>query len=210
MNLSDMRIRVRRDLHDEDAVNYRWSNDELDRHISHAVRDFSNAVPYEQKATIATVAESREIDISSLIARVIVEAVEYPVDHFPHRYQRFSLWSDIVTILGDVIPDGSDCYVYYGKLHTLDSTSSTILSRYEDLIATGACGYAALEWAAYSVNRVSVGGKFTPGDFLSLGKERLFQFRAELKRLSKKNKVTMRTLYKPYHSVYSKTTDYGP
>ncbi|UCH43497.1 MAG: hypothetical protein JSW16_02845 [Dehalococcoidales bacterium] len=47
MNLTDMRTIVRRDLHDEDAENYRWSNDELDRHIAHAVRDFSEAVPHE-------------------------------------------------------------------------------------------------------------------------------------------------------------------
>jgi len=33
MNLSDMRTIVRRDLKDEDAGNYRWTNDELDRHI---------------------------------------------------------------------------------------------------------------------------------------------------------------------------------
>jgi len=31
MNLMDMRAIVRRDLHDEDANNYRWTNDELDR-----------------------------------------------------------------------------------------------------------------------------------------------------------------------------------
>ena len=41
------------DLHDEDAANYRWSDDELDRHIAHAAKEFSEAIPYEQKATIA-------------------------------------------------------------------------------------------------------------------------------------------------------------
>ena len=41
MNLADMRTIVRRDLHDEEASNYRWTNDELDRHIAHAVKDFS-------------------------------------------------------------------------------------------------------------------------------------------------------------------------
>jgi hypothetical protein len=56
-----MRAIVRRDLHDEDAANYRWTNDELDRHIAHAVKDFSEAIPYEQKTTIATTAGSREI-----------------------------------------------------------------------------------------------------------------------------------------------------
>ena len=41
MNLSEMRAIVRRDLHDEDANNYRWTDDELNRHIAHAVKDFS-------------------------------------------------------------------------------------------------------------------------------------------------------------------------
>ena len=70
MILSEMRTLVRRDLHDEDAANYRWSNDEIDRHIAHALSDFSDAIPVQQKATIATVADSREIDISAVTDRI--------------------------------------------------------------------------------------------------------------------------------------------
>ncbi|MDD5288078.1 MAG: hypothetical protein PHY28_03065, partial [Dehalococcoidales bacterium] len=92
MNLSEMRVIVRRDLHDEDANNYRWTNDELDRHIAHAVKDYSESVPYEQKATKSTTAGSREIDVSTLSDRIMVSAVEYPVGNFPVRYQRFALW----------------------------------------------------------------------------------------------------------------------
>ena len=86
MNLTDMRTIVRRDLHDEDAGNYRWTNDELDRHIAHTVKDFAEAIPYEQKAVKATTSGSREIDISTITNRIMVEAVEYPVDKFPRRY----------------------------------------------------------------------------------------------------------------------------
>jgi len=126
MTLTEMRATVRRDLHDEDEANYRWTNDELDRHIAHAVNEFSQAIPYEQKATIATTSGSREIDISSVTDRIMVEAVEYPVDKFPKRYQRFSLWSETLTLLGAEVPDGSNAYIYYGKLHTLDDATSTI------------------------------------------------------------------------------------
>ena len=118
MNLTDMRAIVRRELHDEDAENYRWSNDELDRHIAHAAKDFSQAIPDEKKATKATTSGSREIDVSDLTGRILIEAVEYPVDNFPQRYQRFSLWADILTILGTEVPDGSNAYIYYGQLHT--------------------------------------------------------------------------------------------
>jgi len=209
MNLTEMGTIVRCDLHDEDAANYRWTNDELDRHIAHALKEFSEALPYEQKATKATVADSREIDISALTDRIMVQAVEYPIDQFTKRYQRFSLWADIVTLLGDEVPDGSNAYIYYGKLHTLDAASSTIPTKHEELVATGACGYAAVEWAVYAVNRVNVGGTMTPGEFLSWGKERLRLFKDELKRLGRRNRVRVRSLYKSYYPIVSKTTDYG-
>ena len=210
MNLSDMRAIVRRDLHDEDAENYRWTDDELDRHIAHTVKEFSEALPLEQKATKATTSGSREIDISSLSDMVMVEAAEYPVDEFPRRYQRFALWGDTLTLLSEEVPDGSNAYIYYGKLHTLDATTSTIPTEHEDLIAAGACGYAAVEWAIYAINRVNVGGIVTPKELLTWGKERLRYFKAELNRLGRKNRVRVRTLYKPYYPPVSKSTDYGP
>ena len=210
MNLSEMRTIVRRDLKDEDAENYRWTNDELDRHIAHALKDFSEAIPYEQKATKGTTSGSRELDISSISDRVMVEAVEYPVDKFPKRYQRFALWGDILTILGDELPDGSNAYIYYGKLHTLDADGSTIPAKFEDLIAIGAEGYAAVEWAVYAANRVNIGGGAVPGDFLNWGRDKLRHFEAELKRLGRRNRMRVSSLYKPYYPPVSKTTDYGP
>ena len=210
MNLSDMRAIVRRDLHDEDSGNYRWTNDELDRHISHAVKDLSEAIPYEQKAVIATTSGSREIDISSLSNRISVETVEYPAGQFPKVYQRFSLWADIVTLLGESVPDGSNAHIYYGKLHTLDASSSTVPAVYEDLVAEGAAGYSAAEWAVYAINRVNTGDTPTPEEFLKWGEEKLNHFRTELRRLGRKNRVRIRSLFKPYYPVASKSTDYGP
>jgi hypothetical protein len=210
MNLSEMRLIVRRDLHDEDSNNYRWTNDKIDRHLTHAVKDFSEALPLEQKATLPTTAGSREISITSLTNRVMIEAVEYPAGQFPKRYQRFSIWQDILTLLGTEIPDGTDCYIYYGKLHTLDLSSSTIPAKYEDIVANGACGYAAFELAVYSVNRVNTGGSKTTLEWQELGKQKIDFFRSELKRLGSKNKVRVKQLYTPYNPVVSKTTDWGP
>ena len=70
MNLSQMRALVRRDLHDEDAANYRWSDDELDRHITRAVRELSLAAPLEGKAVLTTTADSRDLSLASLADRV--------------------------------------------------------------------------------------------------------------------------------------------
>ncbi len=210
MNLAAMRAIVRRDLRDEDSANYRWSDDELDRHISHAVREFSEAIAHEQKATLATAAGSREIDIATLADRIMLQALEYPVDRFPKQYQRFSLWADTITLLGDEVPDGSNANIYYGKLHTLDATTSTIPTMFEDLIATGAGGYAALEWAAFAINRVNVGGTMTAEEFLGWGKEKLGYFRKELRRLGRRNRARISQLYKPAYPAASQTTDYGP
>jgi hypothetical protein len=197
MNLTEMRAMVRRDLHDEDSNNYRWANDEIDRHINHALRDFSESVPLEQKATLATISGFREISISSLSNRVMIEAAEFPVGQFPPGYQRFALWGDILTFLGEPVPDGSNCCIFYGKLHTLDVSTSTIPAQHEDLIPTGACGYSAIEWAVYSVNRVNIGGTGTPGEWQEWGKNKLDFFHSELKRLGRKNRVRVRQLYQP-------------
>lgn len=210
MTLTEMRTLVRRDLHDEDAANYRWTDDELDRHILHALKELSEALPCEQKAVMATTADSREISLSTITDRIMVEAVEYPVDEFPKRYQRFALWADTITLLGDEVLDGSNAHIYYGKLHTLDDTTSTIPAKHEDLVVTGACGYAVVEWAIYAINRVNVGGGITPREFLSWGREKLAYFKAELKKLGRKNRARVRSLYKPYYPPVSKSTDYGP
>ena len=210
MNLADMRTMVRRELHDEDSDNYRWTNDELDRHIARAVKEFSENLPCEQKATEATTSGSRELNISDVTGRVMVAAVEYPVGQFPRKYQPFSLWGDTLTILGDEVPDGSDACIYYGMLHTLDGDGSTIPAPYEDIVAAGAGGYAAVEEAVYTVNRVNVGGTVTPPAFLDWGNQRLKYFRQELRRLGRRNRVRVSTLYRPYYPVASESTDYGP
>jgi len=155
-----------------------------------------NVLTYNQEKTLPTTADSRVIDVSPLTDRVMVEAVEYPLGMFPPCYQRFALWGHALTLFGEETPDGSDCNVYYGMLHTLDGQGSTIPAKHEDLIATGAEGYAAVEWASYAINRVSLGGTTTPKEFLAWGNERLKQFRSELKRLGRRNQVRIRQLYR--------------
>jgi hypothetical protein len=195
MDLNMMRSIIRCDLKDEDPANYRWSDDELDRHIARAIKEFSEAVPLPAKATLPTTPGSRVIDISSLADRVMVEAVEYPVDNFPPCYQRFALWGHALTLFSDGVPDGANCNVYYGMLHTLDSQGSTVPAKHEDLVAIGAEGYAAVEWAGYAINRVNLGGTTTPAEFLTWGNEKLKQFRSELKRLGRRNQVRIHQLY---------------
>lgn len=209
MILSEMRTIVRRDLHDEDASNYRWTNDVVDRHIAHAVTDLSHALPLEDTTLIATTSGSRDISIAALTTRVMVEAVEYKTGNFPPSYQRFSLWLDTLTILSDEVPDGSNAKVYYGKLHTMGATS-TIPPMYDNLVALGAAGFALVEWAAYAVNRVNVGGAATARIYRLEGEARLNRFRNSLKSLGRQSRVRVRQLYTPFTTPVSKTIVMGP
>ena len=203
MNLSEMRAVVRRDLKDEDAANYRWTDGELDRHIAHALGELSEAAPVEATATPATVAGSRDVDISSLKPLIMVQAVEYPAGKFPRQYQRFSLWADTLTLLGDIVPDGGNIRVYYGKAHTLNAETSTLPATLEDLLAIGAEGFACLEWASFSVNRVNIGGTNTAQEFEAIGQARLDYFHKELRRLGRNNRVRLARLYVPAEEIAS-------
>lgn len=209
MNLAQMRARLRQDLHDEDASNYRWSDEELNRHIEHAVRELSLAVPLEAKATLTTTAGSRGLSLSTLADVVAIEAVVYPVGRYPPRYVRFSLWGDTLTLLVEGAPSGGEeVYIYYGKLHTLDETTSTIPSPLEDLVAIGGAGYAATEWASFATNRVNLGGDSTWRNYLIWGQDRLASFLRGLAKHSRKNAVRSRQLYRPYEPPRSQTSDW--
>ncbi len=196
MNLNDMRSRIRKDLHDEDSQNYRWTDSELNRHIDHAVRELSLSCPLEAKATFTTTAGSRDLSLSSFSDLVEIEAVEYPVGNYPPSYVRFNIWANTLTLLTDSLPgDGEDVYVYYGKLHILDADSSTLPAKLEDLVALGAAAYAAIEWASFATNRVNVGGADTWRSYLTWGQDRLAEFLKGLAKHSRKNIVRVRQLY---------------
>ncbi|HLE02417.1 MAG TPA: hypothetical protein VI877_02885, partial [Dehalococcoidia bacterium] len=206
MNLPQLRSRVRRDLKDEDFSNYRWTDEELNRHIDRAVREFSLAVPREVQAVLTT-AQSRELSVSTLSDRVAVEVVEYPRGQYPPSYVPFSLWGETLTLLIDKVPaSGEEVVVYYGRLHTLDNTTSTIPPHLEEVVATGAEGFACLEWANFAINRVNTGGAGTWREYLTFGQEKLGAFMEALARHGKKGAVRARRLYRPAEPRPSQAT----
>jgi hypothetical protein len=209
MNLSEMRTRVRRDLHDEDAGNYRWTDGELDRHIERAVRELSLAAPLEAKTILTTTAESRDLSLSTLTDLVAVEAVEYPVDNYPPSYVPFSVWAGTLTLLVDEVPlSAQPVNVYYGRMHALDASTSTIPPQLEEVVASGAAAYAAIEWASFATNRINVGGDDVWRQYLTWGQERLAAFVRALAQHGRRNAVRVRRLYTPARPAADESTHF--
>ena len=197
-NLLRTRERVRSDLRDEDATDQRWSDDEIDRHIGRALHELALAAPLEASATLQTQASSRDVDISALTDRMVVDAVEYPTGEYPPVYARFSLWGDTLTLLVDRLPGGAEnVVVRYAALHTLTVAGSTLPRALEELVATGAAAYAALEWASYATNRVNVGGADVWRQYQQWGQERLAAFQEALATNGRERRVRARRLYRP-------------
>jgi len=195
MTLSTMRVLVRRDLKDEDNSNYRWQDNEIERAIGRAVAELSRYVPREMKSTIATVASSRNIDISTLTDRVSVDRVEFPVAETPRSFQRFTVYSETITLIGDTEGDGTNAYIYWGKVHTLDVSTSTIPTYLDDVLALGAAAYAVLSHTQYRTDTAGFGGERADTDYQSWGTVMLKEFKAQLKRFGRGRKLKISQFY---------------
>lgn len=196
MNIAEMRTLVRRDLRDDDPADQRWSDDEIDRHVQHAVHDLGRAAPLESVANVGAVAGSREVALAALPGLVDVEGVEYPIDRNPACFVPFSRWGGSLTLQVDAPPtSGEQLRVYYTGLHTLDAASSTVPEHLEDTVAMGAAAYAALAWAGYAANRVNVGGEDTARRYRVWGNERLQDFQRALGRAASRRGVRVRHMY---------------
>lgn len=195
MNLAEMRTLVRRDLKDEDSSSYRWQDNEIDRAISRALLELSRHSPREMKTTITTTDGSREIDISSLTDRISVDRVEFPLDKTPRSFQRFSVYQDTLTLIGDDEGDGTDCHVYWSKVHTLDESTSTVPAYLEDVLALGAAAYAVLALAQYQTDTAGIGGERADSDYHAWGAAMLRDFRLQLRRFGRTRKLKTSQFY---------------
>lgn len=130
---------------------------------------------------------------------------------YPASYVRYSVWLNTLTMLIDGAPSAADdVVVYYTKLHTLDGSSSTIPARFEDVVASGAAGYAAVEWSSFATNRVNVGGQDVWREYLAWGQERLADFQRALARHGRRNAVRARRMYTPAAAAADQSTVAGP
>ena len=194
VTLSDVRDRVRQDL--SDTASQRWPDDQLERHIAHALGELSLAIPREQAATIATTAGSRDIAIGEFEGMLEVEAVEYPVGEFPPAYAGFSVWGSTLALHLDTAPDGSGARVHYTAAHTLDEEDSTLPEHLVDILVTGASAYAAVELASATTGTLNLDPEASE-HYAAWARARLTAFRQLLHTYGRKNRVRSRRLYVP-------------
>lgn len=127
------------------------------------------------------------------------------------QYVRSSVWAGTLTMLVNSAPAGGEnVWVYYGKIHTLNATSSTLSTYLEDLVATGATAYAAIEWSSFATNRINVDGEQVWRQYLTWGQDQMASFLSRLAQISGKSAVRARSLYTPAQPKPSQTTDWGP
>lgn len=192
--LGDFRAWARRDLKDEDAGSYRWTDSEIDRHVDHAVRIYSHYHPIEQRTALTTTSGSREISLAGLVDRLGVARVEYPAGQYPPVYVPFTVWGDLLRLVTDRTPSGDDCAVYWLEAQTVDDTSSTVPAAHETLITTGAAGYAAEAWASYATNRVNVDLQAVE-HYTTFAARRLLEFQHGLEALTSSRRIRLHQLY---------------
>jgi len=193
MNLTEMRARVREDLQDTDAQNYRWTDDEVDGAIDRVVMEYSLHAPIEQQDDIATTDGDIELDISSLSGLLDIESVEFPIGQSPKYYQRTEYWAGQLDM--DDEGDGEDARVKWLKKHNLTAESTTIPAEQEEIIVLGATGYLAMSASAYTVDRASIAGRHATINYKAWGKERLDRYDRKLKAASRTSRVIQTTFY---------------
>ena len=176
---------------------YKWSDNEIDRHIARALKELSYFVPLEDFTDVATEEGSHYIDISDQTGWIRPFAVEYPIGEHPANYQRFSLWKDQITLLGEPIPDGSDARIYHGRLHTLDAETSTLPVYMEDILSIGAQGYAMEAYASYGIDRSQPDYRYPQAAAREQATLLLSEFRKQLRKLGRMGRVRPTLLYSP-------------
>jgi hypothetical protein len=193
MNLTEMRARVRDDLQDTDAENYRWTDDEVDGAIDRVVTEYSLHAPIEQQDDIATTEGDTELDISSLTELLKVQSVEFPIGYKPKYFQRTEYWAGHLYMEDE--GNGNDARVRWLKKHILDASSTTIPAEHEEIIVLGATGYLAMSASAYTVDRASIAGRHATINYKAWGIERIKRYDQQLQQIAQANRVVQRQLY---------------
>jgi hypothetical protein len=95
------------------------------------------------------------------------------------------------------LPTGQNAKVYYTAAHTLDGSGSTLAAGFEDILATGAGAYAALEWSNFATDRLNLGGDGVAEQYAAWGQAAMTAFRQLLIEHHRRRAVRPGRLYSP-------------
>lgn len=201
-------IRGRLQIVLDDAGTDFWTTAELDAHIQRALEDLSHHVPQEKLNLLSTGAgaDANKVDISTLTERVRIVATEYPTAQVPRSFVRFSIWKDVLTILGESPTPIDDVNVYWHALHTINGTD-TLPEDQEETLIFGAAARACDQQQADSTNVLATGGPATGRNWGSLARHFRTQYEA---RLHPRRGIKQTRFYRPDEPTATQDSDPGP
>ncbi len=152
-NRADCLAAIARDLGDPDGSI--WSEDDLSRHLDHALADLADAAGAQESLDLsATGADEYDISGHPEIRHLL--AVEWPLSQQPPAHIRFHLWRGQLRLLDAVPPAGQTLRLHYRKAFTVDDLGSDLPAELEELAVLGARGYALLQQAARTIATLNV------------------------------------------------------
>lgn len=168
-----------------------FDQDDLDEAIRWALHRYNEVYPDQTITTVTLSADGREVSISSITDYHQVLRVWWPYDstapQHPPRWRDFELWPGAILFINDPNePQTSDVVrVWYTRLHTINgldsATVTTLATDHDNLIVTGAAGFAAQERIQDESSRR------VPRKLAEFASKRLAEFERGLKRLAKED-----------------------
>jgi len=199
--LLNLTIRLRGLLKDADAAGYRWTDEELRRHLRRAIDELSQVWPDERTTSLTATPGSRDLPLAALDQLIDVEAVEYPAGLYPASYVPFQSRGGTLSLLIDQAPAATESVtVHWCGRHQVELKTSTLPLGAEEVVLTGAAAYAAEAWSSYATNRANIGGSQAVDDYRELGRIWLLRFQDDLRRHGRAARVRTASLYTPIHS----------
>lgn len=197
--LADFRTWARLALSDSGSLI--WSDAEIDQGLRQALSEYSAALPCSQETVLELPGEGWEVALDGLEGLLRVLDCRYPFDSSlssaaqpANQALSWRLWWDdarpvleLRTVGGRVPQAGEEIRLWYSKPHTIQdldgAAASSVLAGHEQLLVSGAAGYAALQRV---IHNLEVAGQdmFAVVLMGSWARSKQREFQAGLMRLS--------------------------
>lgn len=162
-NMASLRAdSLRRDLRDEDATAYVWTDAVLNRHLQHALDELQRWAPRVTYADrVVPNPSTQRLDLSTTVGATFLYllALEYPTDQYPPATIPFREEDGPKAyLLQSTLPTaGSTLRVWYAAAYTLNDASSDVPADLTEALLAGGLLFALTDQSIDITNRLSVG-----------------------------------------------------